>query len=347
MHRFVSLTAVCIVLVTTLVTVFPARVVTATGLKLGHAAASTSMSTANFDLNWLTNVEFSGLWVADQMGWFKKAGIAFHADPWNYTANPVDLVVAGKYNFGFQDGASLDIARAQGAHVKAIWAGGQQSPFCFMTMPKSGITTVKDFKGKKIGYQSHELYVLQAMLAHEGMTLQDVHPIPVGFDPAVLTAGTVDAYLCFISNEPISLRQQGINVNVIPAYKYGYTFYSDVMFTTDDMIKNHPDVVRTVVQLVDKGWKYAVAHPDAVAALVVNHYFGPSKGAKGKLNLAQQVAELKALAPLSEGSAAPSTKYVGTFSAATWQKGIDLLLKYKIIKQSITPSSVFTNQFVQ
>lgn len=316
------------------------------GWQSTSSARAASASAANFNLNWLTNVEFSGLWVADQLGWFKAAGISFHADPWNFTANPVDLVLAGKYNFGFQDGASLIIARAQGAPIQAIWAGGQLSPFCFMTLPKSGITTVKGFKGKRIGYQPHEEYVLQAMLAHEGMSLSDVSAIPVGFDPAVLKAGTVDAYLCYISNEPITLRQQGINVNVIPAYKYGYTFYSDVMFTTDSMIKNNPGLVKKVVSLVDRGWRYAIAHPAAVAQMVVDHYFGPSTGANGKANLAQQQAELKALIPLSEGVAAPSTRSVGHFDAAVWQKGIALLLKYKIIKQSVATTAIFTNQFL-
>jgi ABC-type nitrate/sulfonate/bicarbonate transport system substrate-binding protein len=280
------------------------------------------------------------------MGWFKQAGINFQATGWNFTANPVDLVIAGKYNFGFQDGASIIISRSKGAPVKAIWAGGQLSPFCFMSMPKSRITTVKDFKGMKIGYQPHELYVLQAMLAHEGMTLTDVHPVPVGFDPAVLTAGTVDAYLCYISNEPITLEQQGIPVHIIPAYKYGYTFYSDVMFTTDDMIKHHPALVKAVVGLVDKGWRYAIAHPTQVATIVVDHYFGPSTGAKGKANLKQQIAELKALIPLSEGTVAPSTTKVGTFDAATWARGIGLLRKYKIITQDVQPSALFTNQFL-
>jgi ABC-type nitrate/sulfonate/bicarbonate transport system substrate-binding protein len=339
MRRVIGLVVAVAVIAATLVSVHPRGVATA-------AARNTAgLGAATFNLNWLTNVEFSGLWVADQMGWFKKAGITFQATPWNFTANPVDLVIAGKYNFGFQDGASIIISRSKGAPVKAIWAGGQLSPFCFMSMPKSGITTVKDFRGKRIGYQSHELYVLQAMLAHEGMTLADVHAVPVGFDPAVLTAGTVDAYLCYISNEPITLQQQGINVHIIPAYKYGYTFYSDVMFTTDDMIAHHPALVKAVVTLVDRGWRYAVAHPVEVATMVVDHYFPPSTGAKGKANLKQQIAELKALIPLSEGAAAPSMRQIGTFDAATWQEGINLLLKYKIISQPIPPSSVYTNLF--
>src|SRR5579885_3420969 len=79
---------------------------------------------------------------------------------------PTVLVGAGKYEFGFQDGASMIIGRARGIPVKAIWCSMQQSPFAFITMPNSGITTVKQFRGKRIGYQPHQEYVLQTMLAH-------------------------------------------------------------------------------------------------------------------------------------------------------------------------------------
>lgn len=295
-----------------------------------HAAG---LTTVTFYLNWITNVEFSGLWVAQQKGWWAQAGLNMVAKPYDFNNDPTVLVGAGKYEFGFQDGASMIIGRARGIPVKAIWCSMQQSPFAFITMPNSGITTVKQFRGKRIGYQPHQEYVLQTMLAHEGMTLADVKPVVVGFDPTYLVAGKVDAYLAFITNEPIELRlTRHLKVNIIPASQYGYDFYNDVLFTTDNMIKTRPDLVRKVVSVMQRGWLYAISHPTEAAKIVVPKWDKQD-------SLAQQEGEMNALIPMVG-------KPVGSMDASYWQKGINILLRYKQIPHAVTPSSVFTTAFL-
>ena len=310
------------------------------GVTLGPMRATpmsaARMTNVSIYLNWITNVEFAGIWVAQQKGWWAQAGLHVTAKPYDFNNDPTVLVGAGKYLFGSQDGASLIIGRARGIPVKGVWASVQQSPFAFISMPNSHITTVKDFRGKRIGYQAHERYVLEAMLNHEGMTLADVKPVVVGFDPTLLVAGKVDAYLAFITNEPIDLwLTKHIRVNIIPASKYGYNFYSDVLFTTDNVIKTKPDLVRTVVRVMDRGWRYALAHPSEAARIVV-----PKLDSQD--SLAQQTEEMKALARLAAGPHAP----VGSMTAARWQAGINLLLKYKQIPARVPVNQVFTTQFL-
>jgi ABC-type nitrate/sulfonate/bicarbonate transport system substrate-binding protein len=230
----------------------------------------------------------------------------------------------------------LLIARAAGVPIKAVWASGESSPFAFITMPKSGITSPKDFKGKVIGYQAHEKYVLDAMLSAVGLTERDVTPQVVGYDPAVLLAGKVDAYLAYLTNEPIEMAQKyHVKVNIIPASKYGYNFYSDVLFTTDSLIKSNPALVQKVVSIMDRGWKYALAHPTWIANIVVPKLDNQD-------SVSQQVEEMKALAKLASVPGAPT----GSMTAARWQAGSNLLLKYKQIKTAVPATSVFTTQFL-
>jgi len=291
------------------------------------------MTTVTFYLNWITNVEFAGLWVAQQKGWWAQAGLVMNAKPFDFNNDPTVLVGAGKYMFGFQDGASMIIGRARGIPVKTIWSSMQQSPFAFITMPNSHITTVKQFRGKRVGYQPHQRYVLETMLNHEGMTLKDVIPVVVGFDATLLVAGKVDAYLAFITNEPIQLRlTRHLNVNIIPASKYGYDFYNDVLFTTDNLIKTNPDLVRKVVSIIDRGWKWAIAHPDEAAKIVVPKWDSSD-------SLAQQTGEMHALIPMVG-------KPVGYMTASYWRKGINLLLKYQQIPHAVPVNSVYTTQFL-
>jgi ABC-type nitrate/sulfonate/bicarbonate transport system substrate-binding protein len=175
------------------------------------------------------------------------------------------------------------------------------------------------------------------MLEDAGMTLKDVKPVVVQYDPTVLVAGKVDAYLAFITNEPIALAEAKtpIKVNLIPASDYGYDFYSDVLFTTDSLIKSNPSLVKKVVAIIDKGWRYAIAHPAEAAHIVVPRLDKSD-------TVMQQTQEMKALGALSAvKGAAP-----GSMLETRWQNGINLLLKYKQIPAAIPVSSVFTTQFL-
>jgi ABC-type nitrate/sulfonate/bicarbonate transport system substrate-binding protein len=320
-------------------------------------------------LNWLTNVEFSGLWVADHLGWFRKAGLVLKAHPWSNGINPEEVTSScwaghNGYCIGFDDSAAVAIARAAGNDVKAIWVGSQKTPFGFITCKVTGnpkidsrcksrmhknITSPRQWKGLRIGYQSHELYVPEVMLGSVGLSLKDVVPVVVQFDTSVLTNGTVDAYLVFINNEPISLELKGVRVNVIPAYKYGMgAFYADTMFAPDSEIKAHPAFIRTFVHLVDKGWKYALAHWKSTADMIVKYYFKSEFGAP--VNRRQQELELKKFATTLARD--PSGHWSGCMTLARWKQIVHILTTYPadlsgkpVISHPINARDAFTNAF--
>ena len=293
-------------------------------------------ATVSIALNWFRNVEFAGIWAAQKKGWWAQAGLQVTTRPFDGTNDPTILVAAGKLQFGIHDGASVILARAAGCPIKAVWASGQRSPFAFITMPRSGITSARDFKGKRIGFPADGRYVLDVMLHSVGLSETDVTPIVVGLDPAVLLAGKVDAYLGYLTDEPIEIAQRyHVTVNVIPASAYGYDFYSDVLFTTDSIIRDQPALVRTVVGIIDRGWKYALTHTSEIA-----HFVVPSLDPQDTLS--QQIAELSALAQLASAPGEP----IGSMTAARWQTGIRLLATYKKISTAMPAATVFSTRFL-
>src|ERR1700737_1622966 len=77
-----------------------------------HARALTNVYVI---LNWLPNVEFDGLWGAQQRGWFKKAGINLQFKGWSPGVVPeTDVPARGGNTFGFESGAAIAIARSRG-----------------------------------------------------------------------------------------------------------------------------------------------------------------------------------------------------------------------------------------
>ncbi len=234
-----------------------------------------AMTTIHFYLNWLPNVEFSGLWVADHFGWWKAAGINMTYTGWSPSVVPeTDVPEHSGNQFGFQSGAAIGIARAQGVKDVALYTDTQHSVFGLTVLNKSHITSLKQLKGKKIGYQPHEIYVPEAMLASVGLEPQrDYKLVPVSFDISQLTSGSVDAYEVFLTNEPITLDMQGVKNHSFPAAQYGFHFYDDVMFTTNGLMQSNPALVRKVTAIVARGFQWAHSHPLQAAQITVAKYF--------------------------------------------------------------------------
>jgi ABC-type nitrate/sulfonate/bicarbonate transport system substrate-binding protein len=320
------------------------------GITRGNALASTpkvhprAMTSVHFFLNWLPNVEFSGLWVAQHFGWWKAAGIDMTYTGWSPSVVPeTDVPQHSGNQFGFQSGAALGIARAQGVKDVALYTDTQKSVFGLTVLNKSHITSLKQLKGKKIGYQPHELYVPEAMLASVGLQPQrDYKLVPVSFDISQLTSGSVDAYEVFLTNEPITLDMQGVKNHSFRASDYGFHFYDDVMFTTDGLARSNPALVRKVTAIVARGFQWAHSHPVQAAQITVAKYFPAGKGVSAQSNLTQQKLESERFIPFSKDS---HGQFSGRMTAAYWQDSLNTLLRYKLITHKPPVSSLFTNSF--
>lgn len=288
-------------------------------------------------LPWLFNDEAAGIFEAQERGYFRDEGIDLKIDPGGVGLDPAQLVNAGSDEIGICDGAALIIARSRGLPLKGIAAEYQQSPLCYVTLGDSGIKTVKDFKGHKIGTQLFQRYVLETMLAANGMTLTDVTVVPVQFDVRPLTDGQVDAFLSFSTDEPILLGLKGVKTHVILAADNGYPFYANVVFTTDKFLKEKPELLKHFLQAMFRGWREAIVHPDDAAALVVSKY-------NKDLDMEHQKRGMALIAKIVVGDVGPDR--IGIMSRSRWEKSINTLLKYKQIDNAVSPEDVYTTQIL-
>jgi ABC-type nitrate/sulfonate/bicarbonate transport system substrate-binding protein len=250
-----------------------------------------------------------------------------------------------------------------GNNLKAIWAEDQRTPFGFVSCKVThtavdkkcksrtgtNITSPRQWVGKRIAYQSGQLYVVEVMLGSVGLNIKDVTPVVVGFDTAPLTSGSVDAFDVFTNNEPLALKLQGVKLNIMPAYKFGMaSFYSDILIAPDSELKAHPAFVRKFVGILDRAWHYALEHPKAVADMVVKDYFPTQFGVPS--NKRQQELELQVFA--NQLARTPQGRISGRMSLARWQKIVHILSAYPaslggkpLVTHAVNPSSLFTNEF--
>jgi NitT/TauT family transport system substrate-binding protein len=111
-------------------------------------------------------------------------------------------------------------AASQGIPVKYIATLYGQFPDIVFAKASSGITTVADLKGRKIGTPGRYgggWVMLQALLGSAGLTTNDVDIVeyPDFTQRAAIEQGAVDAATGFSNNEPVQLELEGTKAVVL------------------------------------------------------------------------------------------------------------------------------------
>ena len=137
-----------------------------------------------------------------------------------------------------------------------------------MALAASGIITPADFAGKTIevsraGRAGVDLIAASAGLHPGQYTLVDTGP-----DLARFYSGQVHVRSVFVTNEVLTAKAAGYQLNLIYPDDYGIHFYADTLFATDNLLARQPDLALRFLRATLKGWTYAVENAQLVAPMV-------------------------------------------------------------------------------
>ncbi len=267
------------------------------------------------------NVEFAGIFEADQQGFLKSENLSQQLLATGPNVAPVTVVSGGGADLGVLGGAdSLIKARSSGIPVKAFGVLLQKAPSGLMSLASSPIKTPKDAVGKRIGLQAGARGPWSTIMQLNGLDESQMTIVPVEFDPSPLVNGQVDGFWSYAFNQPLALRGQGLDTVMMVAYDAGYKYYGDVIFATDQVLKDHEDALVRWLRATVKGWEYTVGRAEESARFTVDR--SPDLG----LNVDQQIAQNKAQIDYVT-SDLTRQKGLLWMDPATWQTGIDILDK--------------------
>ncbi|CAI6086153.1 ABC transporter substrate-binding protein [Cohnella rhizoplanae] len=288
-------------------------------------------------LKWINQAQFAGFYIAKEKGYYKDAGLDVEIRAGGADFPSVQMVSSGSEDFGVTGADQILMSREKGAPVVALSVIYRSTPFVLFTLKSSGITSVKDLEGQKVGVKlgGNEELTYRAMVKKAGIKAKSISEMPVKYDLSPLLTGQVKAWPGYVINEVIAAQEQGQEVNVIYPSDYGINFYADTLFTTEKMIQKDPETVKGFTQATMKGWDYAIQHPDEAAQVTVQY--------GDQLNLEHETKMMNASIPLLEADKSP----LGSMEDSEWNTLQDSLIDVGFLRKKQDLSTAFTNEFIQ
>ena len=290
-------------------------------------------------LDWFPNTNHTGIYVAKEKGYFASNGLDVSIlQPAESGNNQV--IATGKADFGVSYQEDVTLARAAGIPIVSLAAVIQHNSSAFASLKESNITTVKDFEGKRYGGWGSpiEEAVIKSVMTEAGADYSKVKNITIGETDFFKTIGRdSDFQWIFYYWDGIEARLNGIKLNMImlrdlnPALDY----YTPVIVTNENNIKNKKDLVIRFMKAVKQGYEFSIKNPHDAATYLIRSVpeLNQELVRESQLNLSSQYQS--------------DAKSWGLQKESVWKNYAQWLVDHKLMKKMIDIKGAFTNEFIK
>lgn len=231
---------------------------------------------------WFPQQQFAGYYMAKEKGIYEKHGLDVSILNGGNTQDVTGSLKNGAIDFGILFLYTGVKERSEGTKLVNIGQIFQRSDIMFVAKKKSGITTLKDFNGRKIGLWRTVCTELTAGFLKKHNINARIVPFDNGI--SVLLKDAVDVIIMMNYNEYKQLLNSGVNADELTIFKfydYGMNFPEDGIYCMESTYIKDPDACKQFVEASIEGWRYALAHREETIA-VIGRY---KKDAKVPFNL--------------------------------------------------------------
>ena len=254
------------------------------------------------DLDFYPNPDHAGIYMAQEEGLFKEAGLEVAINSPTDPSAPLKDVAAGKADLAITYEPEVMLAHEQGLDVVAVGALVNQPLTSLIWTRKSGIKGPADLKGKTVSFAGipYQEAFLKTILRRAKVPASTVKPVNVGFGliPSLVN-GSAQAMLGGYSNvEGVDLRERGLAPTIIPVDQLGVPTYDElVLVARRSTLDEKGERIRLFMNALRRGTEAAVANPKAAseAILAANTSLEP------KLTEAEITATLPLLSARTKG----------------------------------------------
>tara|TARA_R110002049_G_scaffold307712_2_gene509040 strand:+ start:13443 stop:14489 length:1047 start_codon:yes stop_codon:yes gene_type:complete len=266
-------------------------------------------------LGWLASNGILGEVVADKQGFFADEGLTLDIVAGGPNVDGVASVASGRANLGqISSSPSLMLARSAGLPVKCIATGYQKHPFTYFSLKSNPVNAPQDFIGKKIATNGTARILLDALLAHNGISQDDVEISVMGSDMAPLMTGQVDVVTGWNTNTSATsiMGDQRVDLTLWDA---GVELYAYPYYVNDSTLEEHPEQVNGMIRAIAKGWGWAYENREEAVDILLERY--PNLNREDELATVDLVLSYVFDAKTAENG-------WGTMNPENWQRQIEI-----------------------
>lgn len=291
----------------------------------GGGSDTAGLTDVTLQLQWLPQAQFAGYYAAVEEGFFADEGLDVEIVPSGGDIVPQDALANGDADYAIAWVPKVLGSIEQGANLTNIAQIFQRSGTLQVSMADSGIESVADFEGKRIGSWGfgNEWEIFAAMAA-EGLDATSVDIVTQDFNMNAFLQGDIDAAQAMTYNEFAQVLEtpnpetgdlyQPEDFNVISYADTEGGMLQDAIWADTERLETDEEYVETTVaflKAVIKGWAYARDNVESAADITVAA--GSSWGPSHELWMANETNKL--IWPADDG--------IGVIDQAAWDQTVE------------------------
>ncbi|MEE1442272.1 MAG: ABC transporter substrate-binding protein [Blautia sp.] len=228
-----------------------------------------------FVLDWTPNTNHTGLYVAQNQGYFEEEGLEVEiVQPPEDGADA--LVASGKAQFGvsFQDSMAPGVAGENALPTTAVAALVQHNTSGIISRKGEGMDTPKGMEGKK--YATWDAPVEKAMVKNvveqDGGDFSKVEMIPstVTDEVSALKSKSVDSIWVFYAWAGVATEVAGLETDYFAFKDMNpvFDYYTPVVIANNSFLEEKPETAKAFLKALKKGYEFAIEKPEEAAQIL-------------------------------------------------------------------------------
>lgn len=220
-----------------------------------------------FTPQWTPQSQFAGYYVAQEMGFYKDAGVDVIIDHTSTSDLVMNRLLKGKCNAITMTLFDAIYHIDHGAEIVNVLQTAQRSGHVIVVRDDN-IRNIEQLRGKRVGiWRSSFSQLVQLMDLDYDLGIEWIKFIQ---SINLYISGAIDATMAMTYNELYWIRSSGFeDKTVIPLADIGYDYPEEGLYVSSEYYEKYPEKARAFAEASRRGWEWAHEHPEQTLDIVM------------------------------------------------------------------------------
>ena len=220
-----------------------------------------------FTPQWTAQSQFAGYYVAQEMGFYKDAGVDVVIEHITSSELALSHLQSGKSNAITMMLFDAIYYIGQGVEMVNILQTAQRSGHVIVVR-NDDLNKIEELRGKKVGtWKSNFNQLIQIMDLDKKL---EIRWVPFIQSINLYISGAIDATMAMSYNELYQIHSSGFeDKKVFSMSDIGYDYPEEGVYISRDYYEKYPDKAKAFAEASRRGWEWAHEHPEEALDIVM------------------------------------------------------------------------------